>query len=54
MYDNCKVCEVNGTRFMIVFGRKGEISRGKINSKSKIFMRYGDLVRKVYVSKPIE
>ena len=53
IYDDCKTCEVNGTRFMIVFGRKGEISRGKI-PKSKIFMIYGDIVRKVYVSKPIE
>lgn len=53
IYDDCKTCEVNGTRFMIVFGRKGEISRGQI-PKSKIFMIYGDIVRKVYVSKPIE
>ena len=54
IYDNCKTCELDGTRFMIVFGRKGEISRGKINSKSKFFMIYGDLVRKVYISNSIE
>ena len=53
IYDDCKTCEVDGTRFMIVFGRKGEISRGQI-PKSKVFMIYGDIVRKVYVSKPIE
>lgn len=53
IYDDCKTCEVNGTRFMIVFGRKGEVSRGQI-PKSKVFMIYGDIVRKVYVSKPIE
>ena len=52
MYDDCKTCQVDGTRFMIVFGRKGEISRGQI-PKSKVFMIYGDIVRKVYVSKPI-
>jgi hypothetical protein len=53
-YDNCKLCEVDGTRFMVVFGRKGEISRGYFNSKPNFFMIYGDIVRKVYVSKPIE
>ena len=53
-YDNCKHCDVNGKRFMIVFGRKGEISRGYFNSKPNFFMIYGDIVRKVYVSKPIE
>ena len=54
MYDNCKLCEVDGTRFMVVFGRKGEISRGYFNSKPNFFMIYGDIVRKVYVSSPIE
>jgi hypothetical protein len=53
-YDNCKLCEVDGTRFMIVFGRKGEVSKGYFNSKPNFFMIYGDIVRKVYVSKPIE
>lgn len=53
IYDDCKTCEVDGTRFMIVFGRKGEMSRGQI-PKSKVFMIYGDIVRKVYVSSPIE
>ena len=53
IYDDCKTCEVDGTRFMIVFGRKGEMSRGQI-PKSKVFMIYGDIVRKVYVSIPIE
>lgn len=53
-YDNCKNCDVNGKRFMIVFGRKGEISRGYFNSKSNHFMIYGDVVRKVYISRPIE
>ena len=52
IYDDCKTCELDGTRFIIVFGRKGEISRGQI-PKSKVFMIYGDIVRKVYVSKPI-
>lgn len=53
-YDNCKNCDVNGKRFMIVFGRKGEISRGYFNSKPNHFMIYGDVVRKVYISRPIE
>jgi hypothetical protein len=53
-YDNCKSCKVDGKRFMIVFGRKGEISKGTINSKSKFFMIYGDLVRNIYISNPIE
>lgn len=53
IYDDCKTCEVDGTRFTIVFGRKGEMSRGQI-PKSKVFMIYGDIVRKVYVSIPIE
>ena len=54
MYDNCRICEVNGTRFMIVFGRKGEISKGYFKSKPRHFMIYGDVVSRVYVSKPIE
>ena len=54
MYDNCKLCEVDGTRFMVVFRRKGEISRGYFNSKPNFFMIYLDIVRKVYVSSPIE
>ena len=53
-YDNCKSCEVNGKRFMIIFGRKGEVSKGYFNSKPNHFMIYGDVVRKVCVSKPIE
>ena len=52
-YDNCKSCKINGKRFMIVFGRKGKVSKGYFNSKPNHFMIYGDLVRKVYVSKPI-
>tara|TARA_B110000091_G_C13769674_1_gene456063 strand:+ start:1200 stop:1637 length:438 start_codon:yes stop_codon:yes gene_type:complete len=53
-YDNCKSCKVDGKRFMIVFGRKGEVSKGYFNSKPGRFMIYGDVVEKVYVSKPIE
>ena len=53
-YDNCKSCKVDGTRFMIVFGRKGEISKGYFKSKPGHFMIYGDVVSRVYVSKPIE
>tara|TARA_R100000458_G_C8166819_1_gene168774 strand:+ start:153 stop:566 length:414 start_codon:yes stop_codon:yes gene_type:complete len=53
-YDNCKSCEVKGKRFMIVFGRKGEISKGYFRSKPGHFMIYGDVVKKVVVSKPIE